>query len=130
MAFTHTVGRTYRDSSGTTISYTETPSADAELNISTQIAASTTNQLIAWAATIANLKSLSLSCDIACTVKTNSSGSPQDTINLLAGQNLIWTFATDGDSHLPFSGNITALYVTNPSSTLPLNFNVRALAAQ
>lgn len=129
MSLTHTLTRAYRDSSGSSITSTEAVSDDAESNIDIQIATSTTNQHIAgWSVVALNMKSLSISCDVACTVKTNSSGSPDDTITLIAGQNLIWSHATDGDAKNPIQHDVTTgIYVTNPSSTLPLNFKIRAI---
>jgi hypothetical protein len=114
MAITHSVTRSYKDQSSVTISFAESPTADNEDNIDLSIAGSTANQLIAWVVTKANLVSIILSANVACTVYTNgpSTGAPQDTIPLVAGQALIWTAATDGNSKCPFSNNVTALYVT------------------
>jgi hypothetical protein len=128
MSLTHTITRAYRDSSGNSITSTENITDDSENDLDIQIAVSTTNELINWNAIRADLKSLSISCDQALTIKTNSSGSPTDTITLSAGQNIIWSYQTDGLSHCPFSADITTgIYVTNPSSTLVANFKIRAI---
>jgi hypothetical protein len=128
MSLTHTFTRACRDSSGFTILSTENVTDDSENNLDIQIAISATNTLLNWNAVRADLKSLSISCDQAFTVKTNSSGSPTDTITLLAGQNLIWTYATDGLAKCPFSADVTTgIYVTNPSGSVVANFKIRAI---
>jgi hypothetical protein len=123
---THTVTRIYKDQSTITLSLQETPTGDTEINVSKQLS-SGTNQEIDFAVTQANLQSLCISTSTACTVKTNSTGSPQDTISLVAGQCLVWTLATDTIGKCPFSGDVTKIYVTNASTT---GFNIRALVNQ
>ncbi len=128
--FTHVVTRGYRDSSGSTISSTESPTGNAESNLDIQIAASATNQHILFNITRSQLQSMCIEVDEILHIFTNdlSTGSPTDTINLIAGQNTIWTLATDLIAKCPISADITAgIYVTNPSSTLAVNLKVRTL---
>jgi len=73
MSFTHVVTRQYRDSSGANITSTETVQDDTELNFDSAIAISATNHEVDWSAVVANLKSLSISCDQICSVNVNSS---------------------------------------------------------
>lgn len=129
MAFTHTFTRACRDSSGNSLTYTEPITDDSEFNLSVQVAATSTNVEVDWAITVANLKSIAITCDLALTIKTNSTGSPQETITLIAGQVLVWTLQTDGSGHVPFAGDVTKLYVSNAGSTIA-NFNIRAIAHQ
>jgi len=72
-----------------------------------------------FAVTVANLQGICLYAQVAMTVYTNnpSGSSPQDTIVLAAGQCLVWTLATDGSGRIPFSGNVTTIYVTNASAS-------------
>jgi len=56
--FTHVITRGYRDSAGSTVSSTESISADSERNFDASVAPSTTRQEIDLALTRANLKSM------------------------------------------------------------------------
>lgn len=126
MAVTHTVTRTYKNQGPNALSLTEAPTADTEINLSKALS-SGPNQEIDIAFTVANLQSVALSSTTACTVLTNSTSTPQDTIALAAGQVLIWTLATDGNGRIPFSGNVTKFYVTNAAAT---TFSINALVNQ
>lgn len=129
MAFTHHVTRSYTDSSGGAIGATENITDDTELNFDGTFATGTTNGEIDWTSTVANLKSILIYSDKAVTLKTNSSGSPQETIPLTAGQALIWVRASDGAGHIPFAGDVTKIFITN-SSGATCAFKIRALAHQ
>lgn len=129
MAFTHTILHSYRDSSATTITGTESVSADTEINYDGSVAGETTNYEVDWGVTRANLKSVGIFCDKAITIKTNDSGSPQETITIAAGQQRIWSLATDTITLCPFSNNITKLYITN-STAGAASVKVRALCDQ
>jgi len=128
MAFTHTIARTYNDGISN-IGGLESVSNDTVISFDGSIAAPTTNGLISLAFTQANLKSLCLFCDRALTIKTNSSGSPQETITLVAGQALVWSLAHDLIATCPFSDDVTALYVTLASGAAA-TFKVRAILDQ
>ena len=128
--FTHTISRTYRDSSGTAITGTDTITDDQELNLDVAIIANQTDLEIDWTMTRANAKCLSISCDQAITIKTNSSGAPDDTVTLIAGQNRVWALVSDGLGAIPFNGDssthkVTKLYVTN---TTACNLKIRCLS--
>lgn len=219
MSLTHIVSRSYRDTSGTSITSTETVTGDTEFNFDGSIAIAS-NVEVDWDVTRANLKSLSIYCLGALSFKTNGSGSAgaivstsinaagtgyalNDTgtitggsgggsggtyiitgvsgagavtaytvtaagtlylptaglspayaatatgggqagsgtgfrLNLLtvveafsivAGQNLMWTYAQDGLVKLPFTGNVAKLYVTNATSDSQ-TLKIRAMADQ
>lgn len=127
MAFTHVLTRAYRDSSGVNITSTEPVVDDTELNYDASFGIVTDHE-IDWVATRANLQSLAIHVDKACTIKTNSSGSPVDTIALIAGQNLIWSLATDGLGKCPFTATVTKLFITTTIN--PTNIQIRGLAHQ
>jgi hypothetical protein len=131
MSLQHTVTRMYGDTSSNVSSQVEKVIDDTEHNFDGQVAAAGTNVLITFALTRASLKSLLLYSDQAVTIYTNnpSGSSPQDTILLVAGQAKVWTLQTDLLSACPFSGNITALYITNPGGSVA-NIKVRAMAHQ
>lgn len=61
---------------------------------------------------VANMQSFMLLSDQNMTIKTNSSGSPANTINLIAGNPMIWSKSA-GYFANPFTTNVTAFYVTN-----------------
>jgi hypothetical protein len=112
----HTATRSYKTQSSQTMSLAETINGDIEINSTLTIPANTTNQAIVIVLTQANLQSVCLYANgAALTVKTNSSGSPQDTIALVIGQCLVWTLQTDGIGKCPFSASITEFFVTNAS---------------
>ena len=128
MALTHTVIRQYRDQSPTVIFISESVSGNTEANFDDAALPVAVNTPIAWSCTRSELQSVCLSASAAVTVYTNapSSGAPQDTIVLSAGQVLCWTLAGDGLSRCPFAGNVTGLYVTN-AGLATVAFKVRAL---
>jgi|SRR5579871_1163089 len=117
VTISHTATRTYKNQGGTARTLQETISGVSEANHAVTVAASTTNQATGWTYTQANLKSLSITSDQAITIKTNSTGSPQDTIAIAAGQVLIWTLATDLIARCPFSNDVTNVYITNAGGT-------------
>lgn len=92
-------------------------SSGQDIRISEAYTGAVTNTLTAFAATIAKIKVFYMVADVACTVKTNSSGSPQETFTLVANQPIHWD-NTDGSLIASlFAGNITALYVTTTADT-------------
>lgn len=102
---------------GVTKTFTETPSADGGHPLDITVPAATTNKQVNVALTRANLAAVVLYATGAVTIKTNSSGSPQETITLVAGEVVKWTSGQgSGLAGCPFSGNITALYITNAGS--------------
>lgn len=109
---THTITLTWQKGSETltkSVAYTY----PAEKNLDLTIPTGTTNKFIAVAWVTANLKSYYLVSDQNVTIKTNSSGTPQETINLVAGNPITFRF-DDGRGAL-FAGSVTGLYVSNAS---------------
>lgn len=124
--FTHQVTAGYKGSttvSNVVASYT----GDVQIELDDDVAATTTNKEFDVAITIANIKSVCITCDKAVTIKTNSTSSPQETIVLTAGKAIIWAF--DHTEAGPFLGNITKFYVTNAGSAIA-RFRVSALLNQ
>jgi hypothetical protein len=72
-----------------------------------------TNQLLAITQVVANMKGLWLLSNADLTIKTNSTSSPGNTINLKAGQPYIWYAGAYWSN--PFTVDITAWYLTNAS---------------
>lgn len=120
MAFTHTLGITYRTAAGTITSTTDSYSADSEINEDVSVSATTTNAEIDVAFDPTKIKSMVLYSDKAVTVKTNSTSAPVDTIAVAAAKQITWN--TDSSATVPFGGTagttaITKFYVTNGGAT-------------
>jgi type IV secretory pathway VirB9-like protein len=126
--FTHTRTVSFQVDGASVINATSQQSGSEKNDIDASIAASTTNESLSFNLTLANLKSVMIYADGALTLKTNSSGSPQETITLAAGQEITWQTGDPGSA--PFAGNVTALFVTNGSSTAAVNLKIRALSNQ
>ena len=120
MAFTTYVTST--TTQGTfTISNTDSYTTDQVTKIQESVATGTADQEISLAIDISKLKAFSMQASQAMTVKTNSSGAPQETFTLTAGTPVI--FVT-GDTAI-FAGDVTKLFITNASGSLA-TFNIIA----
>lgn len=95
------------------INATVTKTVTGNVSIEEVVANSTTNGLIACAFPATGLKMFAICSDKDVTVKTNSSGSPQETWALKANQPKYWCENDPGSA--PVAGAVTALYVTNSS---------------
>jgi hypothetical protein len=82
----------------------------------------TTQVHLDW--TNANLQVFYALSDQDLTLKTNSSGSPQDTITLHANKPFVW-YKNSGITN-PFAGNVTTTYWTN-GGLVDANVQVRIL---
>lgn len=127
-AFTHTRQITYVDSGAQVVSTTQSQTGSEDEQLQQSIAASATNQSFNFNVILANMKSCLIYADGALTIKTNSAGSPQDTITLVAGQAIAWQTGDAGSA--PFAGNVSTLFMTNPSTTAAVNVKVAALQNQ
>lgn len=94
---------------------TSNASGTAGIEVDVDVAASTTNQLYTIAIDVSELKSLFLVTDGGMTIKTNSSGSPDDTFTMVAYMPLIWV---DGyPTANPLGTDVTKLYLTTGSGS-------------
>ncbi len=83
---------TYRriiETNNVTIGEPESYTGSAVISLSETVANSATTQ-VNCAIDVSAVKALAIVCSVACTVKTNSAGSPDDTIVLLANKPYIW----------------------------------------
>lgn len=94
-------------------SQTVTLTADGEEVRELTIPAATTNQQILIAFTMAALKSVFIKASGPCTLKTNSSGAPDDTFALDSDSGVVWNEQMLTEN--PFTVNVTTMYVTTPS---------------
>jgi hypothetical protein len=84
------------------------------LAVDETIANGASNVQVAFAVTLTLIKAIAIKASRAVTIKTNDSTTPDDTITLAAGQALFW--GNDEDTgRLPFTVDVTALYVSNAS---------------
>ncbi len=113
--FTHTIGSTYRTDAGTIASVTATYTGEGEIDLNATVALSTTNKEFDIQFIKTDVISMIFFADKAVTIKTNSSGSPSDTISLAANMPLIWN--TDSPVAIPLAGNVTKVFVTNATAT-------------
>lgn len=110
MSITHTITRSYND--GTRVlSGTVTETAGQANNIDESIPIATNTQ-VAFAFTKTKLMSICILSDQDVTIKTNSTGSPAETLTILANKPWMWD---EGDAYFanPFSTNVTTIYVTS-----------------
>ena len=97
---------------------------DNQLAISQVIPPATTNLEILAAIDISQLKMLVMQSDVALTLKTNSSGSPANTINLAAGIPYVW--GTGDYNALLLTIDVSKFFVT-VAGAVEANLQILAL---
>ena len=113
MSIVHKVTQTWI-SGNNTLAVQATNTSNAEINISDTVAASGTHVEYTVAFTITNLECIYISSTTDMTLKTNETGSPDDTILLKANRPFVWM--KNSGITVPFvgdSGAITKFYFTN-----------------
>jgi hypothetical protein len=113
-----------RGGAGTHPAQTATLTGDGENVRSLTIPASTTNQQIIIAFAIAAMKSIFIKASGACTLKTNSSGAPDDTFSLDADSGVMWHNQMSAAN--PITANVTTMYITTPSGD-PVDLEIYVL---
>jgi hypothetical protein len=115
MAYTHTHPETVTTSSGTIgapVSVTGTGRASISQE---SITTGTSNQQLLIAFPVTGLSSIVIYSTYAITLKINSSGSPDQTLSIQAGEALIWR--TGGYYTCPIDQAVTTMYVSNSSGS-------------
>lgn len=95
---------------------TQTVAADRVTTFKKTIPANTTNGVVEVVVDISAVKACGIVANKACTVKTNSTSAPDDTLTLAENKPLIYVH-TDPDSNLFLSADVTTLYVTTTVAT-------------
>lgn len=121
---THTVTKVWQGSNSLPLSQSVSLTALEELNFDFTLAASTTNQQINLAFVKADLQSIFISSNQTITLKTNSTGSPQDTLTITAGDPFQWDINSGIPN--PFAGSVTTAYLTNGTAS-GANVSIRTL---
>lgn len=88
-------------------------SDDGELKIDPVITNGQSNVPVSIAIDVSQVKSFLLLSTQDVTFKTNSSGSPTNTIALKAGKPYVWT--VDSYDTFKLTGDVTIVYITNAS---------------
>lgn len=121
MPFSHIVTTSVQSPSGN-LARSATYSASLEANIDEPTLAIGTNTPIAIILDVSVLKSLVISSSTACTIKTNSTTVPGDTLTFAAGEQKQWN--TDSYGAPLLAVDVTIIYVTNAAQT---NLQLRAI---
>jgi len=127
--FTHTLGVTYKTDAGTITSTTDTYIGDAENDLdlggATALAAGAVNSEYDLQITVAKIQSMVLYSDQNIVVKTNSTGSPGNTVNLTAKKQVVWN--TDSPMAKPFTADVTKLFLSNSNTITAAAVRIRVL---
>ena len=124
MSFTHAVKFIWSEGSSV-VEQSFSQSSGAESNVDEDVTTATTDGLVAFTLDFSQCKALyMLASGGALTVKTNSSGAPDQTIALASGVPFVWV-ATSGIT-CPITTDITALYVSNASGAT-VTLKIRSL---
>jgi hypothetical protein len=113
VAYTHNITSGWADA-GLSVSKTNSYVGDNAPRLDVPIPDSSTDLLTPWSLERGNgIVMIFILSDQDMTLKTNSSGAPDDTIVLKANVPYIWT--TDSYDAIQITADITALYMTNGS---------------
>jgi archaellin len=120
---------------GTPVSSLVPITGNIEINVNETVAHGSTNQQVHIAFVVAKLQSIRIavtpvsgSTAVALTLKTNSTGSPQETITISATQPFEW-IAGSGIP-VPFGGDISTMYFTNADGAIDDTLDIKALVNQ
>lgn len=108
--FTHIVGRS-ANSNSLNVNAQQQVQGDVEVAISQVIAPSAADFEILVAVDVSQLKAIVLVASNNCTVETNNSGTPTNTINLLAGKPYIWS--TGDYNTCLITADVSKIFLTN-----------------
>lgn len=99
---------------GETISQQVTVTSDGEDNRDIVLAGNATNVLVAMVIDVSQLQEIYILSDYDCVLKTNSSGSPDQTLNIAGGKPFMWV--TGSGITNPLTTDVTSVYLTNSSA--------------
>lgn len=112
MSYSHTINLGVT-TPGNRVTGTITETGDGEERRDIPLTALQANKEVALVLEVAAIKSLFMLATGGCTIKTNSSSAPDDTITLAAGQPLAWSPSMSFDN--PLTADVTALFITDTS---------------
>lgn len=111
MSVTQTTSVKTASGDGGSVSGQYTETGTSELAISENYPAGSTNTQFTIAFNYANIQNLELVSSQDMTIKTNSSGSPDNTFSLKANNPLVWSKSGAYFAN-PFTANVTKFYIT------------------
>jgi len=114
----HGVQIIYTPPSGVPFQSNKSYTADGDTEVDTGaggIAGNASDAVISIAIDVSQVKSIGILSDQALVLKTNSHGSPADTLTLVANRPYEWD--TDSYNTLKFGTDVTSIHVDNPSPT-------------
>lgn len=109
----HRIQRIWQNAGNESVVQQESIQADSETNLDIAVADEATALQANVAIDVSALKSLYIASDQDVTIETNSSGSPDDTIEITANVPLIWT--PDCGFDCPLTADVTAFFLANAS---------------
>ena len=122
--FTDQISITYTGNGKAVSSKMGTFTGTKDAGIATVIPAGSVNLQVVLAFPVANIQAMVIDASANVTIKTNSTSSPGDTINLNANYGIFWGIG--GLPARPLTVDVTSLYVSNPGA-VDCTFNVRVL---
>jgi hypothetical protein len=111
MSVTETQSISISTSGGRSLAGSVIESGSSEINIDQTYAGGSSNVELDIAFTDAGLQSVFLISNQPLTIGTNSSATPSNTINLVAGAPLIWS-RSSGYFPCPFTADVTKFFIT------------------
>ena len=120
----HDLTYTWKGPGGQSIIKTISQVGDGEDNRDIDIPNGTSNLAVDYEIDISQLKMFVMVCNKALTIKTNSSGSPQETIVLVADKPFVWV--AGAGIAIPFAGDVTTIFLSNASGAAAV-LNIRTL---
>jgi hypothetical protein len=99
---------------GTTITGQSSVTNTGESKLDETLGAAQTNTEYDISFTQARVKAVVIKSAVACTIKTNSSSVPDDTISVAANVPIVWD--TNSPFTCPFTANVTKFYITNTTA--------------
>ena len=91
-----------------TINKQQTYSGSLGLSI-VEVAAPSATTAIFFTLSVANTKAFTISCDVACTIKTNNSTTPANTLVLVANKPYVWVL--DSYDTFKLTVDVTQIFV-------------------
>jgi hypothetical protein len=124
MAYTDVITIGYQSNSISIANQNKNITGDGQIGYDGAVPDNTINALIHGAFAYGDVKACCISSDRDVTIKTNSTSSPGNTLNIAANTPLVYYLG--GPWANPFTADVTQLYVTNSSGAVA-NVKVRVL---
>lgn len=115
MSVTHTQTLVIKRNGSQIASYDVAITEEQEHNWDFTLSASQTNYDLPATIDYSKIKSLFINTSTACTIKTNSTGSPDNTFTMTADAPLVWNSSMP--TACPITASVTHFYLTNSTAT-------------